>query len=248
MTSSTSAPRGAASRAACSGSPSSAREESRLASTFRSAAGGSVANLMALRSSWTALTPSFSAPSAQARAQSMAWRPSREPCRDSPPTVAWTTGRSAQQAFEGHSLTSGLLSASAALAALSGPTFSGAAAAGCGTGAGSGAASAGRAPPPAQLATSCTTSCACCCSVCGKGLQVLRSRERLVGSARAILQRHASGETRFQDSSRRLASLSRHCTKDCRTLNCCVSRGRCLELKRSHSLMAAFAASRGASK
>merc|ERR1711871_869861 len=61
----------------------------------------------------------------------------------------------------------------------------------------------------ADLAITSTTSAACCCSSCGSGLQVLRRRAAVVGNARATRQRHASGATKFQDSSRSRPSLSR---------------------------------------
>ena len=65
--------------------------------------------------------------------------------------------------------------------------------------------------------TMSTTSCACCCSVAGSGLQVLRSFTAEVGMARQMRQRQASGATKFKDSSRFLAKLSRHSASACET-------------------------------
>mmetsp|Transcript_104573 Transcript_104573/g.312333 ORF Transcript_104573/g.312333 Transcript_104573/m.312333 type:complete len:259 (+) Transcript_104573:514-1290(+) len=206
---------------------------------------------MAAWISWTALLLSRLQLSKSIRADSTAWSPSRVACR-ALPTVTCTMGCNSSQALEGHSRTSGAfascwLAADACFGSWGAPSSASARlfAASAAASACEGASPWPPSAPPAT--TSSTTSWACRCSVGGRGLQVLRSREGVVGRARAILHRHASGETRFQDSSRCRAKRSRHCTRDWSTLNCRDSSGRCLELKRSHSFMAALGAFRGLS-
>mmetsp|Transcript_36272 Transcript_36272/g.109210 ORF Transcript_36272/g.109210 Transcript_36272/m.109210 type:complete len:257 (-) Transcript_36272:891-1661(-) len=164
--------------------------------------------------------------------------------RAPPPTVTCTTGSSVPFFLAGHSWPAAAGAGACRRAAgASGPCVRATGAADSGAAAGA----VGGASPAALRATSSTTSCACAWSVSGSGLQVLRSREELVGMARAMRQRQGSGATRFQLSSRLRASRSRHCTSDCRALNCRDCSGRCFELKRSHSFMATLAASSGLS-
>mmetsp|Transcript_3635 Transcript_3635/g.8582 ORF Transcript_3635/g.8582 Transcript_3635/m.8582 type:complete len:231 (+) Transcript_3635:259-951(+) len=115
-----------------------------------------------------------------------------------------------------------------------------------GTGLSTGAAVVAAAASP-ELTRS-TTSWARCCSAPGSGLQVLRSREAVAGRARAMRQRHASGEMKFQDSSKLRARRSRQESRLRRAANCRGSGGRCLELKRSQIRMAWLLASKGLSK
>mmetsp|Transcript_49046 Transcript_49046/g.151408 ORF Transcript_49046/g.151408 Transcript_49046/m.151408 type:complete len:256 (-) Transcript_49046:674-1441(-) len=187
--------------------------------------------------------------SSATRAVSTACKPSSSACW-SLPAVTCTTGFGTPHVLEGHSRSSGALvicSLGVGLGVGSVDAAPTAAPGSAASGADDSVFAARSAPPSPAPSTSPTTSWACRCSVGGRGLQVLCKREGVVGSANAILHKHASGEMRFQDSSMCRASRSRHCTKDWRTLNCRDSMGRCLELKRSHSLMATLAASKGAS-
>mmetsp|Transcript_51775 Transcript_51775/g.168290 ORF Transcript_51775/g.168290 Transcript_51775/m.168290 type:complete len:231 (-) Transcript_51775:1436-2128(-) len=93
-----------------------------------------------------------------------------------------------------------------------------------------------------------TSSCARSCSSEGNGLQVLRSRMAVEGIAKAMRHKHASGDTKLQDSSKPRASRSRHITRDLSAPKLCSSSGRCLDPNRSHNFRAASASSKGASE